>query len=245
MNVFLKLPPLASIFAISVVVSLISTLIYKFTTNQKLMKEIKDDIKRLQAEAKADPAKAGHLQKEMMKSMHKQFSASMKSTLIFFVPAILIFTWMGSHLAYEPISVGDEFTSTMKFTPGVAGQALLSAEGGLQLLSNQTLAVGNGAVVWRLKAIEGGTHKLAYSFGDELYSLSVLVTDEYKYENPVLARKKGLKENSAIERISVDLKSVNPFGDLSIAGWKPGWLATYLVFSLALSMVLRKLLKLH
>ncbi len=247
LDFILNFPPLAAILAISAAVSLVTTIVYKYTTNQKLMKEIKDDVKRMQSEARAakEPGKAAEIQKEMMKRSMQQFSASTKSMIITLVPLFLIFGWMGSHLAYEPISQGDEFTTTMKFGPGVAGQASLAAGEGVQLLSNSTQETANGAAVWRLKAVEKGPHTLAYRFGNEQYSLGILVTDKFKYENPILSQKKGIKKGSAINQISIDLSPVRPFGDLSLGGWNPGWLATYIIFSLASSILIRKLMKVH
>ena len=40
-------------------------------------------------------------------------------------------------------------------------------------------------------------------------------------------------------------KKVKPLGNVSLFGWKPGWLGVYIIFSIIFSMVLRKLLKIH
>lgn len=246
LNFILALPPLAAILLVSVAVSLATTIVYKLTTNQKTMKGIKDEIKRMQAEIKStkEPGRAAQLQKEMMKKSMEQFSASTKSMIITLVPLFLLFGWMGSHLAYEPISPGEEFTTTMRLAPGTAGNATLSAEG-LQIISEPTQAIANGMAVWRLKAGEKGDYKIAYSYQNEAYYLPAIVTDKYVYANPTLAKKKGIKETSGIERITIDLKSVRPFGNLSLFGWMPGWLAAYIILSIATSMLFRKLLKVH
>ena len=56
---------------------------------------------------------------------------------------------------------------------------------------------------------------------------------------------KGIKKSSTIDMITVDLKPLQPFGDFSLLGWKPGWLATYIIFSLAASILVRKWLKVY
>src|SRR3989338_2676374 len=84
MNALLGLPPFVSILIISAVVSVVTTVVYKHTTNQKLMREIKEDVKRLQAEAKSakDPSEAARLQKEMMKRAMQQLSSFTKSMFV-------------------------------------------------------------------------------------------------------------------------------------------------------------------
>ena len=46
-NIFLlKLPSIWAILIISLVITLVTTLVYKFTTNQKRMKELKEQMKQ-------------------------------------------------------------------------------------------------------------------------------------------------------------------------------------------------------
>lgn len=250
MDFVLNLPPAVAILAISVGVSFVTTVIYKYTTNQKLLKEIKDDVKRMQAEARSskEPGRAAQLQKEMMKRSMQQFSSSTKSMLITLVPLFLLFGWMSANLAYEPIKPGEEFTATVNFAkpgPAAGSNTTLSASPGLEILSAATQDAKGSTVTWRLKGGEEGSHKLTYSFGNETYALAVLVTEKFRYENPVLAKGKGIKKGSDIERITVDLKPLQPFGSFTLLGWHPGWLAAYIIFSLAASMLARKWLKVY
>ncbi len=247
LNIILNFSPLIAILILSVGISLLTTIIYKYTTNQKQMKEIKDNIKSLQAEMKAtkEPGRASAIQKEMMKLSMQQMSSSWKSTLIFMIPAFMLLGWMGSHLAYQHIVPSSEFTTTMKLAPGATGQAILSTDDGIQFISNSTQEIAGGQASWRMKALQEGIYKLTFSFGNEMYTLSAIVSEKPLYANPTLTKKNGLKKDSAIERISVDLKSVNPFGNLVVFGWKPGWLATYIIISLVASLGIRKIMKVY
>ncbi len=246
MNVVLIFPPAVAIVLVSGLVSMVTSLVYKFTTDQKLMKQIKDDIKRLQGEMRSEkePVKAAQMQKEVMRHSMRQFSSSTKSTLITLVPLFLLFGWMSSHLAYEPIIPGEEFTATLHFKTASSLQqnASLEVSEGLTILGKD---VQQSFTRWRLRGEKEGTHRLTYKFGDEIYGQDAIVTSKFIYANPVLDSSKGIKKGSAIDKITVGLKSLKPFGDFSLFGWKPGWLATYIITSLAFSMALRKLLKLH
>lgn len=254
MNILLDLPPLAAIFVISIAVSAITTVIYKYTTNQKLLKEIKDDVKKMQAEVRStkEPGKAAQLQKEMMKRSMQQFSSSTKSMLITIVPLFLIFGWMQSNLAYSPIKPGEELTATAYFAQGTEGNITLAATEGLNILTNPVQEIKGDKAAWSLKGEKEGTYRLSYSFGNEIYAQNVLVTDKFRYKSPILAKSKRvgssgevIKKDSRIERIVISLKPLQPFGNIAFLGWKPGWLATYLIFSIVTSMLLRKWLKVY
>ena len=114
----LNLSPFWVVTIISALVSLIITVIYKFSTNQNLMKQLKDEMKELQKEMKElknDPKKMMEVQTKAMQTNSKYMMQSMKSTLITFIPIILIFGWMNANIAYEPILPGQEFTINALF----------------------------------------------------------------------------------------------------------------------------------
>src|SRR3989344_1791978 len=76
-----QLDPLWGILVISIVLSLATTLIYKYVTDQSLMKQIREDMKKYQAqmkEHKDDPHKVAELQKQMMPLNSKLMMQSMK-----------------------------------------------------------------------------------------------------------------------------------------------------------------------
>ncbi|MBI2141234.1 DUF106 domain-containing protein [Candidatus Woesearchaeota archaeon] len=247
LNIVLNLPPLAAIFVISVLVSAITTVVYKYTTNQKMLKEIKDEVKGMQAEIRTtkEPGRAAQLQKDMMKRSMQQMNSSWKSMLVTIVPLFLLFGWMQTHLAYNPINQGEEFTATAYFAQGTEGNITITATEGLNILTEPVQEIKGGEATWSLKGEKEGTYGLSYRFGDELYTQNVIVTGEFRYENPVLAKSKGIKKDSKVERVVIGLKPMQPFGDVALLGWKPGWLATYIIFSIAASMLLRKWLKVY
>ena len=87
-----------AILGISVLLSLATTLVYKYMTDQALIKQVRDDIKKYQKEmkeSKSDPAKMMELSKKTsalsMKIMPQQF----KPMLITIIPFIVIFWWLG------------------------------------------------------------------------------------------------------------------------------------------------------
>src|SRR3989338_88502 len=150
---FLNLPTLWAVILLSFLISLIITLIYKYTTDQSLMKSLKDEMKELQKEMKglkSTPERAMQAQKKIMKTNGKYMMQSMKSMLYSFIPIILIFGWMNSHLAYEPILPGQEFAAKVAFDKNVAGFIEISVPEGLNVNGDSKKEIKDSEVRWLL-----------------------------------------------------------------------------------------------
>jgi len=86
-------------FGMIIIVAFISfliTLIQKYATDQKTLKEMKDEQKRLNEEAKKlrdNPAKMMEIQKESMKFMMPMMKLSMRALVFTGIPLILFFRW--------------------------------------------------------------------------------------------------------------------------------------------------------
>ncbi len=96
--------PLFGMIFISFILTLIVTLIYKYTTDQKSMKELKDDLKTLQnkmKEHKADASKMMEIQKESMEKNIKYMKHTFVPMILTFLPIIIIFGWIGAKYAEE------------------------------------------------------------------------------------------------------------------------------------------------
>jgi len=81
------------------VISLFTTLIQKYTTDQEALKKLKEGQKALQEEMKKfqkeNPAKVMELQKKQFESMPKMMKLSMASIVYTGIPFILFFRWFG------------------------------------------------------------------------------------------------------------------------------------------------------
>jgi len=95
----LGLRPLPAIFLISVILSIAVTLVYKFLTDQTLMKELKKDLKKYQKQMKehrGDTQKMSEVQKKAMSINMKYMRQTMKPMMITMLPFLLIFYWLRS-----------------------------------------------------------------------------------------------------------------------------------------------------
>lgn len=246
------------ITTISLVVALFSLLVYKYATDQKKLKRLRDEQKELQKEMKQNrnkPDKMMKLQKRSMQIMNEMMPQTMKSMMITFIPIVLIFSWMGSHIAYEPLMPDELFTATMTFEKDIPGFATLEVSEGLELLSDAEQEIVDKTITWELKG-DAGTYDLFFNYGEEDFALQALITEERDYLQSSFERQRkflllfpmgdGISEDSNVYSVSVDLAKVRPFGEnFSVFGIKPNWLGTYIIFSLVFNMILRKLLNVH
>ncbi|MDP3765078.1 MAG: EMC3/TMCO1 family protein [Nanoarchaeota archaeon] len=233
-----KLPVLVAVIILSLFVSLIIILITKYTTNQSLMKKLKEEISGYQKqikELKKEPAKAMEVQKKSMELNMKYMMHSLKPTIITFIPIILIFGWMSSNFAYESIKPQQEFSVTVFFEKNTKGDAELIVPEGTTSIGDKLKKIENDKATWILKGVEG-EHILEFIYNDEKQQKSVLITHNEKYIEPTK------KTNGMIKLIQIDY---NPKKILNLFGWKLGWLGTYIIFSIIFTMSLRKVMKVY
>jgi uncharacterized membrane protein (DUF106 family) len=243
----LALPILFTILILSLIISVIIILITKFTTDQKLMKELKDQMKEHQKQIKehrGNPSKALELQKRAMDANMKYMIHSLKPTLITFIPVILIFGWMSATFAYDHILPDQEFKVYATFADDISGTALLSPGEGLTIVGSNESKIEAGTIgkkeldrmsSWTLKGDEG-THDFSVHFNGEKVEHKVLITAEDKYSSAVKNNK------GQIESVQIGYR---PKKLLNLFGWKLGWLGTYIIFSIAFTMLLRKFMKVY
>lgn len=236
----LEIGPLFMIFIISLIISVLITFIYKWMTDQDLMKTLKGDVKKMQKEMKQlkeHPDKMMKVQKKAMEKNMKYMMHSLKPTLVTFIPLIIIFGWLNGHMAFDPINPNEPFDTTIWFEEGIDGKVRLSAvPDGLMIQGNTTQEIVKNRATWMLKG-DAGEYTLDYEYKGRHYNMDVLITDEQDYGQEV----KKVKDD-IVEKIEVGYEKIVV---LNLFGWKIGWLGTYIIFSLIFSLGLRKILKIH
>ena len=235
----LQLPVLLAVIALALFISLIVILVTKYTTNQVLMKKIKDDIQYHQKqikELKSEPAKALEVQKKAMELNMKYMTHSLRPTLITLIPIILIFGWMSSNFAYESIKPQQEFSVTAFFEKNSNGNAEIVVPEEIKIVSDKTQRIENDKAAWALKG-QDGEHVLEFVYNGERQQKSILITNDNKYIEPI--KKTGNGRIKSIQINYIQKKIINLFG------WKIGWLGTYIIFSIVFTMALRKVMKVY
>ena len=250
----LKLPTLWAIILLSFLISLIITLIYKYATDQNLMKTLKGEMKELQKEIKElrnEPEKAMQVQKEFTRTNLKYMKQSFRSMIYTFIPIIIIFSWMNANLAYDPILPGEEFTVTVNFETNVDDMIELSVPQGVEIDGPEKKEIEDEEIKWVLKG-DKGEYLLKFIIENQIETKEVLITEEQRYKMIEKTKKSPLSffppkepylsKDSKIKSIKIDNK---PKKLLNIFGWKIGWLGTYIICSITFSILIRRVIKVY
>lgn len=255
----LPLPPFFSIMIMALLISLLIALITKYTTNQDLMKQLKEEQKELQKEAKElrnHPEEAMKVNKKVFETNMKYMKQSMKSMIYTFIPIIIIFGWMMSNLSYLPIKSGEEFNIELQFKGGTSGEVILEPTEGTEIISEPTQKIVDGKAQFGLKAKEEGEYLIVFNLDNTMYSKKVIITGWKEYIQPV-KRAKGpidfiysqneeFLSGGDVVQIKTSNKALKPLGEnISLLGWKPGWLGTYIILSIIFSIFVRKFIKVY
>ena len=229
------------------IITVIITLIYKYTTNQSLMKDLKAELKSFQKQIKdlkSKPDEAMKVQKKMMETNSKYMMHSFKPMLFTFLPIIIFFGWMSAHLAYFPISPGQEFSVTINFNDGVNGNVELILSEGLLSLNGLNQTIKANQATWFLSGQEGN-YLLEYKFDEKIYDQEIIISTQKEYKEPI----SKIKRDGILD-ITVNLEKVKPLEKIPLLQKIPwiggfGWLGTYILLSLIFSSLLRKIMKIY
>jgi len=239
----LGLPPFWSILILSFLISLIIVLITKYTTDQDLMKHLKTESKELQKQMKTlkdQPEKMMAVQKQHMEMSMKMMKQSFRPMFFTLIPILLIFGWMQDRLAFEPITPEQEFSVKIQFEKGLTGVINATAPEGIVLTSEPSKEITDGTAIFTFKGTEPGTYSapgLTFTVNGKEYAKDILITNERKYLTPL----KTIRDKTvySIETVHEKAKVIN-IGTFSLS-----WLWSYIIFSIAFSSILRKLLKIY
>ena len=238
----LMLPPFWGILAISVIITLIINIVYKYATDQKEMKRLKnqiDDFRLKMKESRSDPKKMLKLNNEAMGVNLEYMKRSLKPTLFTFIPIIFIFAWMNAHYTYSPLGAGDPLIIRAQMVDGFTGEAHLVADTLITKDVNSTVqSTDKGSAALFPVSGSVGAHNVTITYKEFSYNATV-----WFGVDPVQQTFPG---KGPVKSIDVEYPHVKPFGEsFSLYGWYPGWLFVYIVLSIALSIGTRKLMKIY
>lgn len=223
--------PLVGLLVISFILTLLTSLSYKFLTNQKELKQHKEDMNKLQKEIKElkdNPQKMMDKQKEIMEKNLKMMKYSFKPMLITFIPLIIIFGWLSSTMAYEPLEPNIGFPVNITFDKDINNEIVKLTSDTLNITDNEQ-TIKEGKANWIIQG-EEGQHRLTINYKNEQYSKDILITKEWRPSKPAIIKNSNLKK----------IEAGNKFKPLGLS-----WFLIYLISAIIFSMIIRKLLKIY
>ncbi len=230
---FISQQPLLFLFVVSVVVNLIIVLFTKFFSDQNEMKHLKEEMKSLQTQMRntKNTQEISKLNKKLLKLNSEYMRHSMKINLYTFLPIILIFGWLTniySGLPFEPgTSIDLELT-------------LKNANSNISLEVPSELEVINKTnrsshIIYTLRSTEEGTYNLKILPCNSTLTLISSSSLINKTKSRV-ALNDGCVKSTLIRYRPLKF---------NLLGIRMGWIWVYLIFSLFLSSIFRKILKVY
>ena len=235
--------PFVGVFILSLIVTIIINVIYKFATNQAEMKRLKEAIdgyrkQMKEAQKEANPKKLMKLNQQAMGVNMEYMKHSLKATLYTFLPIIFIFAWMNGHYTYAPLAAGEPLTVQLHFLDGFSGNATLVSDTlTTKSLTSQLETTKSGTIANFAITGDAGKHDFIVDYQQFSYNASV-----WFGVNPLQTSYPG---KGPVQTITVDYPRVRPLGPVNLLGWYPGWLSLYIVLSIILSTGTRKLMKIY
>lgn len=258
----LILHPFMVLFLLSLIITIFVTLIYKYTTNQKEMKQLKEDMKKHQKEMKEnkhDHVKVMEIQKLAMEKNMKYMMKSFKPMLFTFIPLIIIFGWMHANIEFQPISPGEEFQVYATFTHDAQGIITLNTPDNITLIGNASKQIDsdkNNRVYWTLKG-NSGKYEIEYEYKNKKYYQNIIIankkckiingeidSNKCKIEQTYLPKITKINENG-LNTLEINYDKLRPLGQNINIPLINNWLGIYIVLSLIFSSVLRKVMKVY
>jgi uncharacterized membrane protein (DUF106 family) len=203
------------------------------------MKALRERLKQHQKEMKeqkSNPQKMMEINKKAMEANMEYMRHSFKATLFTIIPVIILFGWLNLHMAYYPLMPGQPFTVDALFKSGVTGTVGLEGPAGLTFLSNKTQNIVDSKAGWTLQG-PAGDYTLDVKYSNKTFPHEIIITSERTY-TPV---EQSVKD-TMLTTIKVNNEKITY---LNIFGWKIGWLGSYIIFSIIVSSLLRKVLKIY
>ncbi len=96
--------PIISLLIISLIITIFSTLVYKYATDQKTVKQVKEEMKAMQSEMKTlkdNPSKMLEKQKEIMEKNMIIMKNSFKPLIFTFIPLLIVLFLLRK--TYDPL----------------------------------------------------------------------------------------------------------------------------------------------
>jgi len=237
LNPLLSLGPLPTITIVGLCITLLSNIAYKLLTDQDRMKHLKKKQKEHQAEMKKhkdNPDKMLKVQKKAMEANMEYMKSSFKPMFITMLPIIIVFGWMNAHLNFMPISPDTDFTTSMEFHEGVVGEASIEVTPEITV-DSATQTIVDGKATWTLKG-PPGEYIMEYKYENLKFSQQLLI-DELLYNTNVEPIK-----NPSVMQLTINNERNYP---IQIGGFRMTWIWSYILISLILNIVVRKIMKIH
>jgi hypothetical protein len=258
MTPFQPLNPLLSLFFFSLLTGIFMLLVFRYTSDQKGIKETKDKIKAYLLEIRIFKDNLSiqlSAQKKLLIYNAIYMKHAIRPVLFMIVPVAIVIIQMDAWYGRRPLRPGDSTIVSIQ----------VSDEGRSKLLSNTSIEVEKGMTVEKpslrifetgeldrtIRAGEAGVHRIRVTVAGHSFPKDVIVSDGRLARVSALSVNSGswrailtpgaeaLSENAFLKRIEV----CYPSRSVEIFDWKIHWLIVFFIFTTVIAFSLKKFFK--
>ncbi len=230
--------PTLALFIFAFIVALITTLAFKYFSDQKEMKRLKSEMKELRTEMKhqrSDPKKMMATQKKLLKLQGQYNKHMWKVNLYTIIPIIILFSWLNSHFSYFPLEPNEPFNVTLIFDSNKSIEDVeVQYPKEFVLLNNTPINASSQELFYTFKA-DKGRYNISVIYNNQTYYKEIIVTDQQEFAE-ISKRIKG----SSLKEIKLSNKPMKINFGINLH-----WIFAYIIFSMIISPILRKLFKVY
>jgi len=261
---FRSMSPWVGMILISFLTALLMLFVFRFTSNQEGIRQVKNKIKahllelRLFKDSLSLSLKA---QGSILRNNLKYIGYSAKPLLVMIIPLFLILAQLNLWFGYDALTPGQETILKVKLEEGhnpLDINLALESSSGFEIQTHPLRIEEEREINWRLKAREKGVHDLTFIVNGQRLTKKVAVGQKPLSKiSPLKVRHNFINEllypgespfsgDLPIKTIEVKYpsKSMNLFGWNIPRPWKiPPWLIVYFVLSIILGFVLKGIFK--
>ena len=250
---FRELSPIVSLTVVSLVTAMGLLIVFKHTSNQKALEDVKRKIHAGLFEIRLyndDFRAIMRAQRGILRANLTYMRYSMAPMIWTLPPLILLIAQLQFHYGYSGLRPGQEVLLKVEFSEGAYGgdekpsYAVTTPEG-LQLDDLAVWIPTLGEMAWRLTADAPGDYELEIRNGTESATKTVRVTDSVVRRSPFKVRgflneliypaESSLPSDGAIESITVTYPDAN----VGVFGFELHWMIVYFVLSIVFAFILR------
>jgi uncharacterized membrane protein (DUF106 family) len=243
---FRSMSPWVGMIIISFLTALLMLFVFRFTSNQQGIRNVKDKIKAhlLEIRLFKDSLRISLMaQGNILRYNLKYIGYSVKPLLVMILPLVLILIQLNLWFGYSSLDPGQKAILKAELD---ADQSLLNtrfmieAPPGLEIESPPLRIQGENEVNWRLQATEPGMHELTLMVNGQRLTKKVAVAQKQLSKiSPLKIRRNFIDElfNPGEAPIpgKTPVKSIKieyPAQQMNLFGWRVHWIIVYFALSI-------------
>ncbi|MBI2469814.1 MAG: hypothetical protein HYV59_01030 [Planctomycetes bacterium] len=230
--------------------------IFRYTSNQKEIKEAKDKIRAYLFEIRLFKDDLGiqlSAQKNILIHNLRYMKHALKPMLFMIIPVVIILIQLDGWFGYRPLKVGESAIVSVNFSDGQANalpEVSIQTDKGIIVETPPLRIPTQKEASWRVRANEIGEHDLRFNVSGSTFDKSIIVSDgQLKRVSRVVASgfwdnflnpgEQPLAKNSLMKKIEINY----PSRSIEIFGWGIHWLVAFFILSIVFGFAFKGLLK--